>query len=241
MTRITSSKASARVVLLRLAKLRRLNSRVVVARETSSGNDETTQTVRALQRLLLDSSNNHVEEIEKRKSLKEAHVYCKVNALSGQLSGPLIERYMQKAFGMSKINASRCAGDLMLNEVSYELKISNGGKSNNKFNYVQLRMNHACRYIFTAYYLDNSNVASMGELFVFRLTKDALKALLVEHGAYAHGTKRVLGEISIEDLNRKDNTKEYALRPSYGDACWRDLMLFRVPEELLFSAHPPSE
>ena len=235
-----SSKASARVLLLRLAKLDRFNDRVVIAREKSSKNQETTRTVRALRRLLMDSSKNHMDEIEKCKSLKEAHVYCKLNSLSGPLSGPLIERYMQKAFGMSKIKARDCAGDLVLNEVSYELKISNGGKNNNRFNYVQLRMNHECQYILTAYYLDNTNVAKMGELFVFRLTKEALKALLVEHGAYAHGTKRVLGEISMEDLNRKDNTKEYSLRPCYGDACWRDLMRYRLPEEFFSSVQASS-
>lgn len=231
-SRMTTAKTANRMILFRFAKLRHLNQQVVVSRDLSykAAHDSNVQ---ALKRLLNESSKNHTEEIERCESLKDAHVYCKLNALSGQLAGPLIERYVQKAFGMRKINASDCAGDLSLHKVNYELKISNGGQHNNKFNYVQLRMNHECDYIFTAYYLDESNVNLMGELFVFHLNKDALKKLVLRYGSYAHGTKRVLGDISEEDLNDKQNKKEYCLRPMYGGPCWKALQEHRIPDSVL--------
>lgn len=235
-SRMTAAKTASRVILFRLAKLRHLSQQVVVSRDLSykSADDSNIQ---ALRRLLKESSKDHMEEIERCASLKDAHVYCKLNALSGQLTGPLIERYMQKAFGMKKIRASECAGDLSLHNVNYELKISNGGQNNNKFNYVQLRMNHECDYILTAYYLNETNVNLMGELFVFHLNKDSLKKLVLRYGSYAHGTKRALGEISEEDLNDKQNKKEYCLRPIYGDVCWEALQAHRISDNVLKSLY----
>tara|TARA_B110000483_G_C18030649_1_gene478590 strand:- start:167 stop:901 length:735 start_codon:yes stop_codon:yes gene_type:complete len=184
----------------------------------------------ALRKLLSNSTVDHFEEIMLCKSLKAAHIYCKINALSGQITGPLIERYIRYAFQMTKVSASACIGDLRCEGVNYEVKISNGGTKNNRFNYVQLRMNHVCDYILTAYYLDDANVHRMGELFVFRFHKTDLKKLVLAHGSYAHGTKSVLGAISEEDLNRSDNKKEYCLRPVYNDACWKALLKHRVSE-----------
>jgi hypothetical protein len=57
--------------------------------------------------------------------------------------------------------------------------------------------------------------------------------LIAKYGGYAHGTKKVLGTITIDDINDEKNTKEYAIRPSYGDDCWHDIMKFRVTEETL--------
>ena len=184
----------------------------------------------ALRKVLSNNTLDHFEEIMLCKSLKAAHIYCKINALSGQITGPLIERYMRDAFQMTKVSASACIGDLRCEGVNYEVKISNGGMKNNRFNYVQLRMNHECEYILTAYYLDESNVKQLGELFVFRLDKKEMKQLILAYGSYAHGTKKVLGGISEEDLSRNDNQKEYALRPVYDDACWKALLKHRVPE-----------
>ena len=55
---------------------------------------------------------------------------------------------------MDKNNSSLCIGDLCKNKVNYEIKVSNGGKSNNKFNYVQFRLNHDCNYYLIAYYIN---------------------------------------------------------------------------------------
>lgn len=193
--------------------------------------------VRKRLKLILDTSKvNHKEEILKRETLKDAHIYCKLNNLSGQEAGPLIETYMKEKFNMEKNDPSACIGDMKISGLltnqpaneNVEIKISNGGKTNNKFNYVQLRLNHDCDYIFTAYYLDYTNLNQTGELFVFYLNKTIIKELIAKYGTYAHGTIKKLGQISKKDLDCNSNTKEYALRPKYGDKCWKDLLRFRI-------------
>lgn len=182
---------------------------------------------------LLDSSRSnkvHTDTIMQLSTLKEAHIYCKYNNLSGQFTGPVLEKYIKIKYNMTKNNASDCNGDLKCNETNVEIKASNGGKENNKFNYVQLRMNHNCEYILTAYYIDYSNLDNLGELYIFKLNKENIKPLILNYGGYAHGTIGELGEITIEDLNDTNNQKEYALRPKYGDKCWIELLKFRIDE-----------
>lgn len=172
----------------------------------------------------------HEQKIMELSSLKEAHMYCKYNNLSGQFTGPVLEKYIKNKYNMEKNNASCCNGDLKFNEVNIEIKASNGGKENNKFNFVQLRMNHNCEYIFSAYYIDYKNLDDLGELFIFRLNKQNIKDLIVKYGGYAHGTIEKLGEITTEDVNKLNNPKEYALRPKYGDKCWDELLKYRISE-----------
>jgi hypothetical protein len=172
----------------------------------------------------------HVDIIMELPTLKDAHIYCKYNNLSGQFTGPILEKYIKIKYKMIKNNASSCIGDLKYNETNIEIKISNGGKANNKFNYVQLRMNHNCNYILTAYYINYTNLDNLGELYIFQLNKEEIKQLIIQYGNYAHGTIKKLGKITIEDLNEVDNKKEYSLRPKYGDKCWIELLQFRVNE-----------
>lgn len=182
---------------------------------------------------LLDSSRSnkiHAETIMALPTLKDAHIYCKYNNFSGQFTGPVLEKYIQTKYKMTKNNASLCNGDLKCNEINVEIKASNGGKENNKFNFVQLRMNHNCEYIFTAYHIDYTNLDNLGELYIFKLNKENIKPLIVEYGGYAHGTIGELGKITMDDLNDSDNPKEYALRPKYGDKCWMELLNYRIYE-----------
>lgn len=185
---------------------------------------------RKLKYILELSQCNHKKEIMKEANLKRVHIYCKIRQLSGQVSGPLIEYYIMMKYGMSKIKPSLCQGDLQHNEINYELKISNGGKDNNQFNYVQLRMNHDCVYIFTAYYISVDNIDTEGELFIFKMNKDDVKKIIVAFGGYAHGTKHKLGGITETELDNPENDKEYAIRPKYGDKCWNELLHFRVED-----------
>jgi len=173
---------------------------------------------------------DHKAEMLNINTLKEAHVYCKKNQLSGQVSGLLIEFFLEKKYNMTKIHTSKCSGDLHYNGINLEVKMSLGGKNNNKFNFVQLRLNHNCEYLFTAYYLNEKNINNLGELFIFKLSKDDLRKIIMEYGHYAHGIKNKHGKITIDDLNNHENNKEYALRPRYGDACWNTLLNFRIYE-----------
>jgi hypothetical protein len=183
---------------------------------------------------LLDNCNSnrdYVNIILQLPTLKEAHIYCKYNNLSGQFTGPVLEKYIEKKYKMTKNNASSCNGDLKCNETNIEIKASNGGKENNKFNYVQIRMNHNCEYILTAYYLDYENLDTLGEMYIFRISKEDMKHVLLQYGGYAHGTISELGKITIEDLNEPNNRKEYVLRPKYNDKCWNYMLQFRIAED----------
>ena len=188
------------------------------------------ETKRKLKHILGISKYNHKIEILKQQDLKYAHIYCKINKLSGQVSGPLIEYFIKNKYEMIKNNSSLCIGDLQHNKTNIEIKISNGGKENNKFNYVQLRMNHVCEYILTAYYISDDNLEKMGELFIFKLNKTDIKKIIFKYGGYAHGTIQKLGVITEDDLENPSNDKEYAIRPKYGDKCWQELLNFRIQE-----------
>lgn len=174
---------------------------------------------------------NHEEIIMNLSTLKDVHIYCKYNNLSSQYIGIIIEKYIKFKYNMIKNKSSLCNGDLQSKNINYEIKISNGGKENNKFNYVQLRMNHDCKYyILTAYYLDYSNLNNYGDLFIFKLNKEEIKQLILKYGHYAHGTKQRLGSILKTDLDDINNNCEYALRPKYNDRCWKNLLEFRIDE-----------
>jgi hypothetical protein len=194
-------------------------------------NDNDNDEIKIKLKYILEISKvNHNIEIMKQPNIKRAHIYCKIHQLSGQVSGPLIEYYIKKKYGMIKNNSSLCNGDLQYNQTNFEIKVSNGGKEHNKFNYVQLRMNHSCEYLLTAYYVNCDNIETEGELFIFKLTKIDIKNIILKYGGYAHGTKQKLGEITKDDLENPTNDKEYAIRPKYGDKCWNELLHFRVQE-----------
>jgi len=194
-----------------------------------ANNESNNESNKLLLKNVLDRSKIiHKNEIMKQITIKDAHIYCKINNLSGQVAGPLIEFYIKTKFNMIKNDASLCIGDLKMNEIDIEIKVSNGGKDNNKFNYVQIRMNHLCEYLLTAYYLDSSNIDYEGELFMFRLKKEDIKPLILKYGGYAHGTITKLGKITRQDLDNVNNEKEYSLRPKYNDECWKELLQYRV-------------
>lgn len=183
---------------------------------------------------ILDISHiDHNVEIMKQSDLKNAHIYCKINQLSGQISGPLIENYIRIKYNMKKNNSSLCIGDLQHDKTNFEIKISTGGKDNNKFNYVQLRLNHECHYILTAYYIDKNNLETLGELYIFRLNKNDIKLFILNYGEYAHGTIKKLGRITYDDLENPNNDKEYSIRPKYGDKCWNNLLNYRIDEIII--------
>ena len=55
-----------------------------------------------LEHLLFNSSVKHSDKIMKLKTLKEAHIYCKMNNLTGQFTGPIIEKYIKEKYNMIK-------------------------------------------------------------------------------------------------------------------------------------------
>tara|TARA_Y100000389_G_scaffold204918_1_gene260786 strand:+ start:5482 stop:6096 length:615 start_codon:yes stop_codon:yes gene_type:complete len=191
---------------------------------------------------ILDETHiDNEKEILEETCLKNAHAYCKARRLTGQEAGPLIELYIKEKYKMLKNPAHECNGDLSKNGSNYEVKASLGGKQNKKFNYVQLRMNHKCNYILTAYHLGVENVDNLGDLYIFRLNKSEMINLVYKYGGYAHGTLKKLGKITKEDLENVNNDKEYAIRPNMiqkkkkGESlnCWDELMKYRITEDEL--------
>jgi hypothetical protein len=170
------------------------------------------------------SKSAHVAEVMKQHCMKDAHIYCVLNKLPAQQFGPLLEKFIIKQRGHTKNNVLALAGDCNDGKKNYEIKVSLGGFSHNKFNFVQLRPSHDIdNYILTAYHLTLHNVDNGGDLYVFDVPKEKMKALILAHGGYAHGTLKDHGKIR---LNKKCDRKEYALRPTYGDKCWKSLLMY---------------
>lgn len=177
--------------------------------------------------ILNEPKIQYKREIVKQPSLKDAHIYCMINRMSAIKYGCLLEFYIRKQFDMKKNLISTCNGDVhTIQNLNLEIKIS---MSRHQFNYVQLRLNHQCDYLFTAYHLNQETLDDLGELFIFKLSKKQLKELIQKFGSYAHGTRSKLGNITAESLESLDN-REYALRPKYGDECWKSLLTFRIQE-----------
>ncbi len=190
-----------------------------------------TERVKRLKEHLTLSKVNHEDQVMKLATLKDAHTYCVIHGVSAQQYGPLLERFIRTKFNYIKNKAEDCTGDCSKDGKNSEVKVSLGGATHTKFNFVQIRPSHDCEtYILTAYNLSSDNVESEGELYIFKVPKEEIKKIVVSFGGYAHGTIKEHGKITIESLNDKKSTKEYALRPTINDACWKALMPFKIPE-----------
>jgi hypothetical protein len=174
---------------------------------------------------------NHEEQILTCSSLKDAHIYCILYKVSAQQYGPLLEKFIISKFNYTKNKSSSSTGDFSKNSQNIELKASLGGSTHKKFNFVQIRTSHSIDfYLLTAYYLTLQNVDNKGELYILHITKESIKNIIISHGKYAHGTKKRHGPITIDSIEDETNQKEYALRPSFNDKCWKDLLPFRISE-----------
>ena len=187
--------------------------------------------VKRLREHLALSKVKHEDQVMKLATLKEAHTYCVIHGVSAQQYGPLLERFIRTKFNYIKNKAADCTGDCSKDGENSEVKVSLGGASHTKFNFVQIRPSHDCEtYILTAYNLSSENVESEGELYIFKVPMEDIKKIVVSFGGYAHGTIKEHGKITIESINDEKNTKEYAFRSTINDACWEALIPFRVSE-----------
>lgn len=183
-----------------------------------------------LQDILLLSNIDHEKEIMQHSTLKFSCIYSLQYKLTSQVYGPLLEKYIMMKYNYNKNRATDCAGDCSKNTKNIEIKISLGGSSFKKFNFVQIRLSHNCDfYLLVAYHLCPQNVYEEGELYIFKVSKHDMKQLIVDFGSYAHGTISALGKITEKSINSLDNI-EYALRPSYNSPCWKQLVQFRIYE-----------
>ena len=187
--------------------------------------------VERLKEHLALSKVKHEDRIMKLDTLKDAHVYCVIHGISAQQYGPLLERFIQTKFNYIKNKAEHCTGDCSKDGKNSEVKVSLGGATHTKFNFVQIRPLHDCDiYLLTAYHLSSENVDNEGELYIFKVPKEEIKKIIISYGGYAHGTIKEHGKITPESVNDNVVIKEYALRPTINDACWKALLPFRIPE-----------
>jgi len=189
--------------------------------------------IQGLREHLKVSKMDHKVQVMKWDTLKEAHAYC-LQYTSSQQFGPLIEMFIREKFGYTKNKAKHRKGDCSKDGKDSEVKASIGDRAHRKFNFVQIRPSHKCdNYILTAYHVSPENVEDLGELYIFRVSKTDIKNMIVSYGGYAHGTNEEHGAITIDSLNDETSTKEYALRPTMNDDCWKALMVFRISESEL--------
>lgn len=164
--------------------------------------------VKRLRDHLTLSKVNHKDQVMKLATLKEAHAYCVIHSVSAQQYGPLLERFIRTKFNYIKNKAEDCTGDCSKDGKNSEVKVSLGGATHTKFNFVQIRPSHDCEtYILTAYNLSSKNVESEGELYIFKVPKEDIKKIVVSFGGYAHGTIKKHGKITIESLNDEKTQK----------------------------------
>jgi hypothetical protein len=193
---------------------------------------EKQERIRRLKEHLALAKAKHEIELLKQPTLKDAHTYCVIYNLSAQQYGPMLEKYIRTKFDYQKNKAEDCTGDCSKNGENYEIKVSLGGNNHTKYNFVQIRPAHDCdMYILTAYHLCADNVDEEGDLYVFKVPKEEIKKIIVSYGGYAHGTVKEYGKITLESINNENKEKEYALRPTVNDKCWKELLKFRVEEK----------
>lgn len=176
------------------------------------------------------------KDIIKETCLKHACIFCVLNDVSAQTYGTLLQNYIIKKYNYTKLNSSECLGDCSKNGKNFEIKVSLGGKKHDKFNFVQIRISHDIHYyILVAYHISNENVNNDGELYVFKIDKNDIKHIILKYGQYAHGSKKTFGQITMDDLNDKNNIKEYCLRPVFNSSCWKELLKYKVDEKELLN------
>jgi len=213
-----------------IVKIEFSNNYIIFNMATVSSIDKSEWTKRLREHLTL-SKVKHDDHIMKLMTLKDAHTYCVIHNISAQQYGPLLERFIRTKFNYIKNKAEDCTGDCSKDGKNSEVKVSLGGATHVKFNFVQIRPSHDCdTYILTAYHLSTQNVDSDGELYIFKVPKEEIKKIVASYGGYAHGTIKEHGTITLDSLNDEKSMREYALRPSIHDACWKALLLFRVSE-----------
>ena len=204
---------------------------------SSSITKETEPQIERIQKLLEHLSLvkiNHENQVMKMATLKDAHVYCVINNVPTQQYGLILEKFIRTKFNYIKNKAKSCTGDCSKDGKNTEVKVSLGGATHTKFNYVQIRPSHdydTC--ILTAYHLSIKNIESCGELYILKIPKLDVQNIVVAFGGYAHGTVKEYGKITFDSLNDKNNSKEYALRPTINSKCWEALMPFRIIEDEL--------
>ena len=147
------------------------------------------------------------EEIFNLENIEGACLLSKLY-LSSQASSPLLEKWIKHRLEILPALNETSGDGLFSNKITTtEIKVSLGTKTNEDYNFVQLRPDHNIDiYLFLTYNMKDN------KCLWFDIPSADLYELLPEYGGYAHGTLKVNGKIAPD--NMFGNGYEYALRPS---------------------------
>ena len=168
-----------------------------------------------LERIRQDALNSgNVDWKEKIFNLENIEGACLLSKLklSSQASSPLLERWIKHRLGFLPAQNETSGDGLYYNKITLlstttEIKVSLGTKTNEDYNFVQIRPDHDIdTYLFLTYNMKDN------KCLWFDIPSADVYELLPEYGGYAHGTLKVNGKITPGNLFGKGY--EYALRPS---------------------------
>lgn len=145
-------------------------------------------------------------------------IICK-HFLSSQKWSLLLEKSIIQKFNMKK-NKTIYGDATTISNKLVEIKVSLGG--NKQYNFVQLRPNHHVDYYLFLIY--DIQIGELGSIHWFLLSHTDINQLICQYGKYAHGSKKILGDITLESVAH--NNFEYALRPTRKSKLWKVLFTF---------------
>ena len=170
----------------------------------------------------INNINDLVDIVSKMKlkdNQNKKQIYQKINS-NPTLTGKCIiarEYLKPQSTDMEKICRTdlgigkpldKISGDGCKNCKNYEIKISIHS-SKSKLNFVQIRPDHKVDYyILIAYNMYENK--TIGKGYIFKIPSEELYKLVLKYGGYAHGTIKKLGEITINNMKKRNC--EYALR-----------------------------
>jgi hypothetical protein len=175
---------------------------------------------------------DYLDLINKESCILRKCILCK-KYLSSNTWSLLLEKYIKNLFNL-KDPESRISGDAKSSlGLNIEIKVSLGDSQSN-LNFVQLRPDHHLDYYLLLAF--NVHESSHGKLYWMLCDPERLYKLLPEYGNYAHGTTRILGKITEENVY--DRNCEFSLRPNplkedhiKSKKLWKELLKFQVSVE----------
>lgn len=165
-------------------------------------------TLEEKQKIIEQRKNKKLIKPQNFKSLKAYLWNCLMHNITGQSYGPGTERWLIDNSARLKKDKSKTAGDAkdILTGNSYEIKFTIASLDG-KTNYVQIRPHYTASHYFLGAF---DPELDMLEFFV--ISKKDMLSIILKHGGYAHGSKKVQGDITKENI--ANSSYEYALRPN---------------------------
>lgn len=157
----------------------------------------------------LRNKKDNIQKCQTEKNILHKCILCKTYLSSNQYS-MILEKHIKDIFNIQKpLNSTSGDGYSATKGLSIEIKISLGTE-NGQLNFVQIRPDHDIDYyLFLAY---NLYEGDEGKIYWLLCEPFQLYELIPEYGGYSHGTVKVLGKISIQNIFGK--SREYSLRPN---------------------------